>query len=220
MGARGMSGRYERQRLQLVDAIRDQGIEDMDVLRVFAKVPRHQFVPEAVRHRAYEDRALPIGQGQTISQPSIQALYLQKLQLQPTDSVLEVGTGSGYQTALLAELAERIYSIERIRELAVNARDTLDELGYSNIAIMTGDGTVGWSRYAPYDAILVAAAAPRVPSALVDQLAPGGKLLVPVGGRDIQQLMLVRRNRDGTTEEEAVTGCVFVPLVGRFGWPD
>lgn len=220
MGARGMSGRYERQRLHLVDLIRDQGIEDMDALRVFATVPRHRFVPEAVRHRAYEDRALPIGQGQTISQPSIQALYLQTLELKPTDAVLEVGTGSGYQTALLAELAERVYSIERIRELAVSARTVLDDLGYSNIAIMTGDGTVGWSRYAPYDAILVAAAAPRVPAALVDQLAPGGKLLVPVGGRDLQQLMLVRKNQDGTTEEEAVTGCVFVPLVGRFGWPD
>jgi protein-L-isoaspartate(D-aspartate) O-methyltransferase len=219
VGARGMSDRWERQRLQLVDRIRDQGIEDMDVLRVFASVPRHRFVPEAVRHRAYEDRALPIGQGQTISQPSLQALYLAKLELEPTHAVLEVGTGSGYQTALLAELAERVYSIERIRELAVGARAILDELAYSNIAIMTGDGTVGWSRYAPYDAILVAAAAPSVPAALVDQLAPGGKMLVPVGGRDLQHLLLVRKNEDGTTEEETVTGCVFVPLVGRFGWP-
>lgn len=215
-----MSDRYDRQRLRLVDQIRDQGIDDVDVLRVFAEVPRHRFVPPAVRHRAYEDRALPIGLGQTISQPSIQALYLQTLALSATDSVLEIGTGSGYQTALLAELAGRVYSIERLPELASRARALLDELGYGNIALMTGDGTIGWSKYAPYEAILVSAAAPRVPKTLVDQLAPAGKLLVPVGGRDLQRLVLVRRTADGGTTEWTVTGCVFVPLVGRFGWPE
>ncbi len=215
-----MSDRYERQRLQLVDVVREQGVHDMDVLRAVAAVPRHRFVPESVRHRAYEDRALPIGFGQTISQPSLQALYLETLELSRTDTVMEVGTGSGYQTALIAELAERVYSVERIRELAVRARSTLDELQYSNIAIMTGDGTVGWSRYAPYDAILVAAAAPRIPDALVDQLAPAGKLLIPVGDRDMQRLQLVEKRDDGTLDERTITRCVFVPLVGRFGWSE
>ena len=218
MGAGDLRDRYQRQRLQLVDVVRDQGIEDMDVLRAVAEVPRHRFVPESVRHRAYEDRALPIGFGQTISQPSLQALYLDTLRLAPSDAVLEVGTGSGYQTALIAELVERVYSIERVRELAERARATLDELGYGNIAIMTGDGSVGWSRYAPYDAILVAAASPSVPQALVDQLAPGGKLLVPVGDRVMQDLMLVHKRESGELEERTITQCVFVPLVGRYGW--
>jgi len=149
---------------------------------------------------------------------SLQALYLDTLRLAPSDAVLEVGTGSGYQTALIAELVERVYSIERVRELAERARATLDELGYGNIAIMTGDGSVGWSRYAPYDAILVAAASPSVPQALVDQLAPGGKLLVPVGDRVMQDLMLVHKRESGELEERTITQCVFVPLVGRYGW--
>jgi protein-L-isoaspartate(D-aspartate) O-methyltransferase len=217
LAAAALSDRYERRRLQLVDAIRDQGIEDMDVLRVVARVPRHAFVPEAVRRRAYEDAALPIGYGQTISQPSLQALYLETLRLEPHESVLEIGTGSGYQTALLAELADRVYSVERIRELAVRARAALDALRYSNVAILTGDGTVGWSRYAPYDAVLVAAAAPSVPDALVDQLAEGGRLLIPIGGKDVQRLMLIRKTTAGIEEYE-ITTCVFVPLVGRYGW--
>jgi protein-L-isoaspartate(D-aspartate) O-methyltransferase len=213
----GLSDRWERKRLQLVDAIRDQGIEDLDVLRIVAKVPRHIFVPEAVRRRAYEDAALPIGYGQTISQPSLQALYLETLQIQPHESVLEIGTGSGYQTALLAELADRIYSVERIQDLAVRARATLDALRYSNVAILTGDGTVGWSRYAPYDAVLVAAAAPSIPDALVDQLGEGGRLLIPIGGKNVQRLMLIRKTTAGIEEHE-ITTCVFVPLVGRYGW--
>ncbi len=217
MAASGLSDRFERRRLQLVDAIRDQGIEDMDVLHAVAKVPRHAFVPEAVLRRAYEDAALPIGYGQTISQPSLQALYLETLQIRRHESVLEIGTGSGYQTALLAELADRVYSVERIRELAVRARVALDALRYSNVAILTGDGTVGWSRYAPYDAVLVAAAAPSVPDALVAQLAEGGRLLIPIGGKDVQRLTLIRRTAAGVEEHE-ITTCVFVPLVGRYGW--
>lgn len=215
-----MSDAYERKRARLVDKVRAQGVTDPAVLRAVGAVPRHRFVPESVRRRAYDDTALPIGFSQTISQPSIQALYLQVLEIGAGDRVLEVGTGSGYQTALLAELAANVYSVERIQDLAVRSRQVLDELGYANVAILTGDGTVGWSRYAPYDAILVAAAAPHVPQALVDQLAPAGRMLIPLGDRNTQTLTLVRRAADGGTEQEAVTGCVFVPLIGRFGWPD
>jgi protein-L-isoaspartate(D-aspartate) O-methyltransferase len=210
---------YEKKRQRLVERVQAKGIDDPDVLAAVAAVPRHRFVPEPMRRRAYDDSALPIGFGQTISQPSLQALYLQTLQLGPEDTVLEIGAGSGYQTALLAELAGNVYAVERIEELTQRARETLDELGYRNIALVTKDGTVGWSKYAPYDAILVAAASPGVPDTLVDQLAPGGRLLIPVGDRHAQELTLVTRTPDGTTEEP-ITGCVFVPLIGRFGWPE
>ena len=214
-----MNDPYEKKRQRLVDRIQAKGIDDTDVLSAVASVPRHRFVPEPMRRRAYDDTALPIGFGQTISQPSLQALYLQTLQLGPEDTVLEIGAGSGYQTALLAELAGNVYAVERIEELTQRAREVLDELGYRNIALVTKDGTVGWSKYAPYDAILVGAAAPSVPDPLVDQLAPGGRLLIPVGDRNTQQLKLVTRTDDGVTEKP-VTGCVFVPLIGRFGWPE
>ena len=211
---------YARRRRRLVETVRGQGVSDPRVLRAVADVPRHRFVPDAVLRRAYDDAALPIGFGQTISQPSIQALYLQVLEIGEGDRVLEVGTGSGYQTALLAALSANVYSVERIPELAVRARQALDDLGHRNVALLTGDGTVGWSRYAPYDAILVAAAAPDVPQALVEQLAPGGRLLIPLGDRHTQTLTLVRRTAAGGTEREMVLGCVFVPLIGRFGWPE
>jgi protein-L-isoaspartate(D-aspartate) O-methyltransferase len=209
---------YARKRQRLVAKMESQGIKDPRVLRAVTTVPRHRFVPEAVVQRAYEDCALPIGYGQTISQPSLQALYLQTLKIGPDDRVLEVGAGSGYQTALLAELSSNVYAVERIPELTQRARDVLDALGYGNVALVTKDGTTGWAKYAPYDAILVGAAAPSVPDALVDQLKPGGRLLIPVGDRHHQELTLVRREADGGTEEETVTGCVFVPLIGRFGW--
>jgi protein-L-isoaspartate(D-aspartate) O-methyltransferase len=209
---------YARKRQRLVAKMESQGIKDPRVLRAVTTVPRHRFVPEAVVQRAYEDCALPIGYGQTISQPSLQALYLQTLNIGPDDRVLEVGAGSGYQTALLAELSSNVYAVERIPELTQRARDVLDALGYGNVALVTKDGTTGWAKYAPYDAILVGAAAPSVPDALVDQLKPGGRLLIPVGDRHHQELTLVRREADGGTEEETVTGCVFVPLIGRFGW--
>ncbi len=214
-----MNDPYEKKRQRLVERVQAKGIDDPDVLAAVAAVPRHRFVPEPMRRRAYDDSALPIGFGQTISQPSLQALYLQTLQLGPENTVLEIGAGSGYQTALLAEVAGNVYAVERIEELTQRARGILDELGYRNIALVTKDGTVGWSKYAPYDAILVAAAAPRVPETLVDQLAPGGRLLIPVGDRNVQELTLVTRTDNGTTEEP-VTGCVFVPLIGRFGWPE
>ncbi len=210
--------RFERQRRQLIEAIRETGIDDLEVLRAFDLVPRHLFVPEAIQHRAYEDAPLPIGYGQTASQPSLQALYLQTLRLTASDRVLEVGTGSGYQTAVLAQLVEHVYSIERIRELSQRARTALDQLRIQNVALLVGDGTVGWSRYAPYDAILVAAASPGIPPALVNQLAPNGRLLIPVGSMEEQALTLVQRAPDGTINEEFVGRCSFVPLLGRFGW--
>jgi protein-L-isoaspartate(D-aspartate) O-methyltransferase len=209
--------RYERLRRQLIETIRDRGIEDLEVLRVFDLTPRHLFVPDAVQHRAYEDAPVPIGFGQTASQPSLQALYLQLLEIGSKHKVLEIGTGSGFQTALLAHLAGHVYSVERIRELSVRARAVLDELRFSNIALLVGDGTIGWSRFAPYDAILVAAAAPDVPQSLVDQLADGGRMLIPVGDRNEQILTLFEKTADGIRRRE-VTACTFVPLLGRFGW--
>jgi protein-L-isoaspartate(D-aspartate) O-methyltransferase len=208
---------FERQRRQLIETIRERGIHDLEVLRAFDLVPRHLFVPDAVRHRAYEDAPLPIGFGQTASQPSLQALYLQTLKIEPGDRVLEVGTGTGFQTALLAQLARHVYSVERLRELSARARTLLDAMRLSNVALLVGDGTIGWSRYAPFDAILVAAGGPSVPQPLIDQLAPGGRMLVPVGDRARQTLTLVRRDGEDVTMEP-MSDCVFVPLVGRFGW--
>lgn len=210
--------RFNRLRRRLVETIAEHGIEDLAVLRAFDLVSRHLFLPEAVQHRAYEDAAIPIGFGQTASQPSLQALYMQVLALQPTDRILEIGTGSGFQTAVLAQLVEHVYSIERISELSARARTVLDEMRLNNIALLVGDGTVGWSRYAPFDAILVGAAAPAVPPAFVEQLGVGGRLLIPLGDRDQQRLTLVRKKADGVETEE-ITACTFVPLVGRFGWP-
>lgn len=212
-----MSDRFVAQRRGLIEQLQVKGIRDLEILRAFDLVPRHEFLPEAVRHRAYEDLPLPIGFGQTASQPSLQALYMQILQVGRDDRVLEIGTGSGFQTAVLARLADRVYSVERMRQLSIRARDTLDRLRISNIALMVGDGTIGWSRYSPYDAILVAAGGPEIPEPLLAQLAVGGRMLVPVGGLDAQRLMLVRRTPDGFESEE-VLDCTFVPLLGRFGW--
>lgn len=218
MGADSLNDRrFERQRRQLIESIADQGIDDLEVLRAFDLVPRHLFVPESVQHRAYEDAPLPIGFQQTASQPSLQALYLKLLKLQPTDRVLEIGTGSGYQTALLGHLAGHVYSIERIRELSQRARTVIDQLRIPNVALLVGDGTIGWSRYAPYDAILVGAGAPSVPQALIDQLSMGGRMLIPIGTLDEQQLTMVRKTEEGITTEE-VARCIFVPLLGKYGW--
>ena len=210
---------YERRRRRLIEAISEKAGVGLEVLRAFDMVPRHAFLPDAVRHRAYEDVALPIGYGQTASQPSLQALYMATLKLQPKDRVLEVGTGSGYQTAVLSHLVEHVYSIDRIKELTVRARAALDTLRINNVALLTGDGTVGWTRYSPYDAILVAAAAPSPPQPLIDQLATGGRLLIPLGDRSEQRLMLFRKTPAGVDTEE-ITTCSFVPLLGRFGWPE
>ncbi|MDQ3522415.1 MAG: protein-L-isoaspartate(D-aspartate) O-methyltransferase [Gemmatimonadota bacterium] len=214
-----MTERYVAARRALIERLQDRGIRDLNLLRVFDLVPRHEFLPEAVRHRAYEDAAVPIGFGQTASQPSLQALYMQLLELEPHERVLEIGTGSGFQTAVLAHLAERVYSVERVRELSVRARASLDRLRFSNVALLVGDGTLGWSRFAPYDAILVSAAAPDIPQPLVSQLSEKGRMLVPVGTRESQRLVLVRRTPDGIEQEEVID-CTFVPLLGRFGWAE
>ncbi|HYH81974.1 MAG TPA: protein-L-isoaspartate(D-aspartate) O-methyltransferase [Longimicrobium sp.] len=214
-----MNDRFVAQRRGLINRLQERGIRDLNVLQAFDRVPRHLFVPQAVAHRAYEDSPLPIGFGQTASQPSLQALYMQLLEIGRNDRVLEIGTGSGFQTAILALLADRVYSVERIRDLATRARELLDGMRLSNIAILVGDGTIGWSRYAPYDAILVAAGGPEVPQPLLEQLADGGRMLVPVGTREAQRLVMVRRLGDKYHYED-VLDCTFVPLLGRFGWAE
>ncbi len=210
--------RFVGARRRLIELIRAQGIEDLEILQLFDRVPRHLFVPEGVAHRAYEDSAVPIGFGQTASQPSLQAYYIELLQPSPDDRILEIGTGSGYLTALLALMGDRVYSVERIRELSVRARRTLDRMGYKNVALMVGDGSIGWRRFAPYQIITVAAASPQVPSALVDQLDEGGRMLIPVGRRQVQDLLLVRRVNGRIEEQSVRDGCTFVPLLGRYGW--
>jgi protein-L-isoaspartate(D-aspartate) O-methyltransferase len=205
-------------RRRLVETLQDSGIRDLAVLRAFEAVPRHLFVPTGVRHRAYEDSALPIGNGQTISQPSIHARYLQELQLTGREKVLEIGTGSGYQTVLLSYLVSQVFSIERIGALMDSARAIIAKLGKGNVSLLQGDGTLGWRDYAPYDAILVSAAAPDLPRALAEQLAEGGRMLIPVGGRDEQVLYVITRRGD-QLERRAIGPVRFVPLVGTQGWP-
>lgn len=213
--------RFVSARRRLIEEIRNRGIQDLEILQLFDRVPRHLFLPEGIRHRAYEDSALPIGHGQTASQPSLQALTLSVLRPGPGERVLEVGTGSGYQTALLALMAERVYSVERVRELSGRARQALDAMRLSNVALLVGDGTIGWRKYAPFHVIVVSAAAPSVPSALVDQLAEGGRMLIPVGDRESQELVLVRKGPGGAVSRESLADRVtFVPLLGRFGWSD
>ena len=205
-------------RRKLIEEIRGKGIDDLAILQLFDQVPRHLFVPEGVWPRAYEDAAIPIGYGQTASQPSLQALYLSVLKVTLDDTVLEIGTGSGFLTALLAFTADRVYSVERIRELSVRARTALNQLRINNVALMVGDGTIGWRKYAPFDVIVVSAASPSVPPSFLDQLAEGGRLLIPLGTRERQELVLVSRE-DGKIHEETIHGeCTFVPLLGRFAW--
>ena len=175
-------------------------------------------MPAAVRHRAYEDSAVPIGQGQTISQPSIQARSLEALELKGGERVLEVGTGSGYQTALLAALCGTVVSIERLPELADRARSALAEVGVSNVTVIVGDGSLGWTPMAPYDGIVVAAAGPEIPAPLVNQLAEGGRMIIPVDSGGTQELLRVTRKGTGTTQER-MGGVLFVPLLGRHGFP-
>lgn len=215
--ARAVDGELRGARERLVEMLREKGIRDLAVLRAFELTPRHAFVPTGIRHRAYEDSALPIGNGQTISQPSVHARYLELLKLTGHERVLEVGTGSGYQTALLSHLVPQVFSIERIPVLFQLARDNLQRVGASNVSLLMGDGTIGWREYAPYDAILVSAGAPAVPQPLVDQLAPGGRLVVPVGDREAQKLVLATRTESGIELRESAP-MRFVPLIGSHGW--
>lgn len=208
---------YGGYRTRLVETLQQKGIRDLAVLRAIGTVPRHLFVPESVRHRAYEDMALPIGGGQTISQPWVQARYLELAQLSGRERVLEVGAGSGYQTALLAQLADAVFAVERIPALAQSARAALEAAGVRNVTVLVGDGTLGWRPFAPYDAILVGAASPEIPAPLVEQLSPGGRLVIPLGTRDNQVLTAARRVGD-QLQISTVADVRFVPLLGQFGF--
>lgn len=210
--------RFVGYRRSLIEQIREQGVTDLEVLQLFDRVPRHHFLPQGVWPRAYEDAPIPIGFGQTASQPSLQALYLSILQPGAEDTVLEIGTGCGYLTAILALAAERVYSVERVRELSARARQAVDQMGFKNVAMMVGDGTIGWRKFAPFDVIVVSAASPSVPKPLADQLADGGRMLIPIGSREAQELVLVEREGKTVSEREIQTACRFVPLLGRFAW--
>ncbi|RII26516.1 MAG: protein-L-isoaspartate O-methyltransferase [Geobacter sp.] len=203
------------------DQIISRGITDRRVIEAMLKVPRHIFVQEAMAAQAYSDSPLPIGEKQTISQPYMVALMTELLNLTGSEKVLEIGTGSGYQAAILATLAERVCTVERIRQLALRARKCLDSLKLFNVKLRINDGEgspVGWEEEAPFDAIMVTAGAPYVPDVLVDQLAPGGRLVIPVGNEFEQRLLKIVKQDDGTIESIPSVGCRFVPLVGKQGW--
>jgi protein-L-isoaspartate(D-aspartate) O-methyltransferase len=219
MGAGGLGppDSYSGYRQQLVETLREKGIRDLAVLHAVATVPRHRFVPESVRHRAYEDVALPIGAGQTISQPYVQARSIELLRLSSKDRVLEVGAGSGYQTALLGAIASTVLAVELVASLGEQARRALEETGVRNVTVVIGDGTLGWRAFAPYDAIVVAAASPGVPAPLVEQLSEGGRLVLPLGDPDSQTLTLVEKH-EGRLRTSTATDVRFVPLLGRFGF--
>lgn len=215
--------RYRKQRARMVETqIRARSIKDPRVLKVMETIPRHLFVDEGLMDQAYTDNPLPIGEKQTISQPYIVALMTEALELTGRERVLEIGTGSGYQTAVLAKLADRVFSIERVAVLATRARKILDRLNCYNVAIRVGDGSYGWREEAPFDAIITTAAAPKVPQYLVDQLGPGGRLVVPVGSREVQTLYKLTRSAENPAEiqKEDLGGCRFVSLIGESGWKE
>jgi len=194
-----------------------RGVRDPHVLTAMEEVPRHFFVDEALRNEAYDDSPLPIGEGQTISQPYMVAVMTELLHLNGEERVLEIGTGSGYQAAVLTRLCRWVYTMERLEGLSQRARKAVAGCGYANISFVVGDGTQGWPDHAPYDGIIVTAGAPNIPHTLIDQLVDGGRLVIPVGDRFSQVLKLVIRTKDGTIVESH-TGCRFVDLVGKFGW--
>jgi len=201
------------------EQIISRGISDSRVIAAMKKVPRHLFVEEALQSQGYSDHPLPIGEKQTISQPYMVALMTEALQLTGKEKVLEIGAGSGYQTAILAELGEKVFSIERIRSLAIRARKLLYELGYFNIEIKIFDGTYGWVEEGPFDAIIVTAGAPNIPQPLIDQLTIGGRLVIPVGDAFVQDLIRVIKTEEGVKKED-LGGCRFVKLIGKYGWED
>ena len=196
-----------------------RGITDARVIAVLRRIPRHLFVDPGIVNRAYDDSALPIGEKQTLSQPYMTARMTEALALKGDEKVLEVGTGSGYQTALLAELCFNVFSVEKVRVLSRKARTLLDQLQYQNIALHVGDGTIGWSEHAPYDAIIVSAGSPSTPKPLLDQLSSCGRLVIPVGDEQNQTLLRVTRTRSGF-EQEQLGECKFVKLFGKYGWRD
>jgi protein-L-isoaspartate(D-aspartate) O-methyltransferase len=193
-----------------------RGIKDQRVLAAFYKVERHKFIPENLRMSAYADFPVPIGEGQTISQPYIVALMTECLELTGEERVFEIGTGSGYQAAILAELAREVYSIERFEGLITRAKSVLDELGYTNVKMKLGDGTLGWPEEAPFDRIIITAASPKIPVPLTEQLKENGKLILPLG-ESFSQVLTLAEKRKGRLESEQICGCVFVPLVGKYG---
>ncbi len=212
--------KYERQREEMVrHQIQARGIKDPVVLSAFRSVPRHLFVSEALIDQAYGDYPLPIGEQQTISQPYIVAEMTQALELRKDDRVLEIGTGSGYQAAILAEIVYRVYTIERIRSLYIQARKLLDKLHYHNIVMRCSDGTAGWKDESPFDAIIVTAGAPHVPEKLLDQLVEGGRMVVPVGNQHSQDLIKVIKDKKGIHKSN-LGGCRFVKLIGEQGWKE
>ena len=209
---------YRRDRRRLIESLQAGGVNDLAILHAFDAIPRHMFVPDAVIHRSYEDVALPLGHGQTISRPGAHALHLGLANLSGKERVLEIGTGSGYQTALLSQLSRHVYSVESVPELAGLAQARLRDLGLENVTLRMGDGSGGWPEHAPYDVILCGAAAPRVPEPLVAQLATGGRLIIPVGVNSGQHLIRVTLGIDDELHEEAVDSAHFVPLTGEEGW--
>ncbi|MCX5715928.1 MAG: protein-L-isoaspartate(D-aspartate) O-methyltransferase [Candidatus Omnitrophica bacterium] len=209
---------YESERGAMVnEQLVPRGIGDKEVLAAFRKVPRHEFVPRSLLKDAYGDYPLPIGEGQTISQPYMVALMTECLGLSGVEKTLEIGTGSGYQTAILAELAKTVYSVERFQGLSETAAEHLNSLGYKNVHLKAGDGTLGWKEFAPYDRILVTAGAPDVPKSLLSQLKENGRLVIPLGSAFSQVLMIVEK-KSGKFFYKEMGGCVFVPLVGKEGW--
>jgi protein-L-isoaspartate(D-aspartate) O-methyltransferase len=212
------SDHLEAARRRMVETqIAARGVKDERVLAVMREIPRHLFVPASYREAAYNDSPLPIGKGQTISQPYIVAVMTELLMIQPDDRVLEIGSGSGYQAAILGRLARWVITIERIPEVADMAKANLANLGINNVRVMTGNGTIGHPDDAPYNAILITAATPSIPQPLIDQMAEGGRLVAPVGSRDLQELVRLTR-KEGKTIRELFGGVVFVPLLGEFGW--
>jgi len=210
---------YDIARKRMVETqVIGRGIRDRRVIDAMLKIPRHLFVEEAMAAQAYNDNPLPIGERQTISQPYMVALMTEMLELKGKERVLEIGTGSGYQAAVLAVLADRVYTMERIRPLALRARKVLDSLGLLNVNIKIDDGTCGWEEESPFDAIIVTAGAPEIPEALVKQLAPGGCLVLPVGNQTSQTLVRIRKAEDGAVSVEQSIGCRFVKLIGKHGW--
>ena len=221
-GKKGHSGAndWSKTRLKMVEEqIVARGIRDPRVIAALKKIPRHLFVEEALQGQAYTDHPLPIGEKQTISQPYMVALMTEALQLTGKEKVLEIGAGSGYQTAVLAEIAQAVFSIERILALTLRARKLLEDLGYGNAEIKFSDGTQGWVEESPFDGIIVTAGAPDVPQPLVDQLAVGGRLVIPVGDAYVQDLLRITKTEEGIRKED-LGGCRFVKLIGRYGWTD